>query len=95
MALHERYNLEDLTNESERLVFQELERRLDEAGETVCRSQECVLDMAAYALNHVKPMYRANLMGRLYARAQEEERADEIRRAVAEAIARITENPPE
>ncbi len=95
MALEDRYNLEDLTNESERLVFQELERQLDEAGEEVCRTQECVLDMAAYALNHVKPMYRANLMGRLYARAQEEERSEEIRRAVAEAISHITENPPE
>lgn len=95
MALEDIYNLEELTNESERLVFRELERQLEEADEGVCRSRECVLDMAAYALNHVKPMYRANLMGRIYARAQQEERSEEIRRAVAEAIARISENPPE
>lgn len=94
MALEHRYNLDDLTNDSERLVFDELERQLDEAEDSVCRSEDCVLDMAAYALNHVQPKYRANLMGRLYAQAEDEERAAEVREAVREAIRKVSENPP-
>ena len=93
MALERRYNLEDITNDSERLVFDELERQLDEAGNEVCRKDECVLDMAAYALNHVRPKYRANLMGRLYAQATDEERIAEVREAVRDAIRTVSDNP--
>ncbi|MFP4642759.1 MAG: late competence development ComFB family protein [Spirochaetales bacterium] len=95
MALEQRYNLEDLTNDSERLVFDELERQLDQAGDDICRSVDCVLDMAAYALNRVRPKYRANLLGRLYAHAEDEERIAEVREAVREAILRVSENPPD
>lgn len=95
MSLEERYNLEDLVNDSERLVFEELEAQLVQAGEDVCRTEECVLDMAAYALNHVRPMYRANLMGRLYAQAADDVRREEVKSAVRDAVARISANPPD
>lgn len=94
MALQDQYDLSELTNDSERLVFGELERQLSEAGPGVSRSQECVLDMAAYALNHVRPLYRANLLGRIYTQAPDEERRAEVASAVKDAIRVVTENPP-
>jgi competence protein ComFB len=90
-----RYDLERLVNEAERLVVEELERQLkDREGEGICDCEECVLDMAACALNVIKPMYRATLLGTLYAHAMESgEYAAEVKDAVKSAIDRIKENP--
>jgi competence protein ComFB len=50
--------------------------------------------MAALALNAVKPMYRASLMGNLYASALEgSPQEQEARQAVARSIKKISENP--
>jgi hypothetical protein len=48
--------------------------------------------MAAYALNHVRPMYRVNLLGRLYADTLMQEHGAEIRSAVQDAIAKISKD---
>jgi competence protein ComFB len=90
MNLEKSYSFEELTNEAERLVLQELGAQLEELQNTACLSQECVLDMAAYALNHVQPMYRVNLLGRLYAQSLGDEHKEEIRRAVADAIKKVS-----
>lgn len=94
MAFEDFRGFEDLKNEAERMVIDELERQLDmlPSGE-VCKTEDCVLDMAAYALNHVRPMYRVNLLGRLYATAPDDDRKAEVSRAVAEAIQKISSNP--
>ena len=95
MSLIDRYNFDELVNEAERMVFEELERQLAELPDTdACKTEDAVLDIAAYALNHVKPMYRVTLLGRVYAGTLQEEHADEVRGAVAEGIARVRENPP-
>ncbi len=94
MAIDDFYDFTDLKNDTERLVFEELDRQLADAGPEVPRTQECVLDMAAYALNHARPLYRVNLIGRLYALSSTEVRDREVQSAVAEAIHRVTENPP-
>lgn len=90
MDLTTMYSFEDLTNEAERLVIEELGRQLELAGESVCAEEDCILDMAAYALNHVPPMYRVNLLGRLYADTLMQEHGEEIRAAVQEAIQKIS-----
>ncbi len=90
MDLRDLYAFEELVNEAERLILAELGRQLEERGDSACTSEECVLDMAAYALNHVRPMYRVNLMGRIYADTLMIEHADEISDAVSEAIERIS-----
>lgn len=96
MALRELRAFEDLQNEAERMVIDELERQLELLPDSeVCKTEDCVLDMAAYALNHVRPMYRVNLLGRLYATAPDDARRAEVSRAVAEAIQKISSNPPE
>jgi hypothetical protein len=48
MALKDEYNFDDLENEAENMVVEELERQLAlEENAGVCRTEECVLDMAA------------------------------------------------
>lgn len=93
MNLRERYSFVDLTNEAERLVIEEMGRQLQRGGySSVTDNEGLVLDIAAYALNHVPPMYRANLLGRIYADTLKERYGEEIRIAVAAAIEKILKN---
>jgi competence protein ComFB len=88
MGLDDRYNFEDLVNEAERLVLDEMERQLDARGEDDL-DEDLILDIAAYALNHVSPLYRVNLLGRLYAQNAPEEYRREVASAVEAAISKI------
>jgi competence protein ComFB len=93
MSLKDHYDFDSLVNESERLVLAELESQLS-ADKSACTCQDCVLDMAAFALNNVNPTYRVSLMGSVYARAAAETgQAQEVRRSVREAIQKVTANP--
>ncbi len=93
MTFRDRYDFDGLVNESERIVLGELEIQLA-AEQGTCTCQDCVLDMAAWALNNVKPAYRVSLMGSVYARAASQDaQAREIRRAVREAIQKVKANP--
>jgi competence protein ComFB len=95
MTFQERYDFEALVNEAERLVVEELERQLEEpeyAG--ICKCQDCIVDMATFALNTVKPLYRATLLGRIYARSMDQTDYEEsVRKAVRTAIDKISKNP--
>ena len=93
MGLRERYDFDSLVNEAERLVLAELEAQIGKT-QGLCTCQDCVLDMAAYALNKVRPAYRVSLMGSMYANApRQAEQAREIVKAVKEAIAKVKANP--
>jgi competence protein ComFB len=93
MALKDSYDFDGLVNEAERLVLQVLEARMARDAD-ICRCHDCVLDMAAFALNNVKPAYRVSLMGSVYARAAgRDEYTKEITRAVDEAIKKVKSNP--
>jgi len=110
MALRDRYDFESLVNVAENLVLRELEAQLARMGAgmkgassaglkgassaDICTCQDCVLDMAAYALNNVKPSYRVSLMGSFAAgRAEDAGYAKEISRVVREAIEKVRANP--
>ncbi|MCX7039554.1 MAG: late competence development ComFB family protein [Spirochaetes bacterium] len=102
MALRDRYDFESLVNVAENLVLRELEAQLARMGAglkgapsaNICTCQDCVLDMAAYALNNVKPSYRVSLMGSFAAgRAEDAGYAKEISRVVREAIEKVRANP--
>lgn len=95
MALTDTYDFELLENEAEQLVFKELERQLAEQDEDLCRCNDCVTDMAAMALNGVKPLYRVSLLGALYAAEamNDEEYASSVREAVSTAIQKVKANP--
>jgi len=95
MSIQDNYNFEFLINEAERLVMDELEHQLDsEYNADICKCEECVLDMAALALNKISPMYRVSLMGTLYAHSlQDTEYAEEVRKVVREAVTKVAKNP--
>jgi competence protein ComFB len=93
MSFSDVYDFDSLVNEAERFVLQELEAQLKTAA-GVCACQDCVLDMAAFALNNVKPSYRVSLMGKVYAGSGAgTQYAQGITRAVRDAIAKIKANP--
>jgi competence protein ComFB len=95
MGIRDDYDFGVLVNETERMVADELERRLAElADPNICLCQDCVLDMAAFALNSLKPVYRVSLLGSMYAQAMDEgSYAGEVRAAVGVAIAKVHANP--
>ncbi|OHD19459.1 MAG: hypothetical protein A2087_00860 [Spirochaetes bacterium GWD1_61_31] len=95
MDVEKNYDLSFLVSDTERMVLEELGRRLDdEIADGLCDCQDCVLDIAALALNRLKPRYHASLMGTLYAHAAEEgEYAESVRQAVAVAISKVKNNP--
>ena len=95
MALINNYNFDNLKNEAEVLVLNELGRQLEAFTEPVCKCGECVIDMAALAMNSVKPLYRASLLGSLYTAVAMDENsyAKSVRVAVFNAIERVRINP--
>ncbi|HEY9595770.1 MAG TPA: late competence development ComFB family protein [Spirochaetia bacterium] len=93
MSLKDFFDFDGLVNEAEILVVDELERQLSDATD-ICRCKDCVLDMAALALNNVRPSYRVSLLGSVYARSgTRSEYAQEITRAVRQAIDKVSANP--
>ncbi|MDR2418183.1 MAG: late competence development ComFB family protein [Treponema sp.] len=95
MALTDKYDFEFLVNEAEKLVFDELEKQLKTYEGELCLCNDCVADMAAFALNAIKPMYHYSLMGSLYAgqALANEELALNVQETVSNAIERVRENP--
>lgn len=94
MAFTDDYDFDLLKNESEVLVINEIEKQLKSEPEETCRCNECVVDIAAIALNNVKPLYRFSLLGTLYTQAiSRQEYADSVEKEVAEAIKKVKKNP--
>ena len=95
MAFIDEYNFELLKNEAEILVINEVERQIKSEPETMCDCNECVVDVAAIALNNIKPLYRFSLLGTLYASQAmtEQSYADNVKNAVAQAILKVRSNP--
>jgi len=94
MAL-DNYDFENLINEAETLILDELEKQLNACSDPLCKCNDCVVDMAAFALNLIKPHYRTSLMGRFYAASVMDQKAyaDGIREAVATSIDKVWKNP--
>ena len=95
MAFTDDYNFDLLKNEAEILVIKEVEKQLAREPEETCRCNECVVDIAAVALNNVKPLYRFSLLGTLYASyaMNQQTYANSVKKEVAEAIKKVKENP--
>ncbi|MCL2833863.1 MAG: late competence development ComFB family protein [Treponema sp.] len=95
MSAIDNIDFEFLHNEAEKLIVTELGRQLDSYTRPICLCNECVVDMAAMALNNVKPLYRVSLLGSLYtATAMEEsDYASSVREAVFNAIEKIRKHP--
>ena len=95
MAFMDNYNFDLLKNEAETLVLKELGRQLESYPEPICRCNDCIVDMAAMALNAVKPLYRVSLLGSLYTShaMDEKEYATKVRESVFNAIEQVRKNP--
>ena len=98
MAFIDNYDFEYLKNEAENLVIKELGRQLETYSEQICLCNDCVLDMAAMALNTVKPLYRVSLLGTLYTATAMDGKdgkgyASSIREAVFDAVEKVRNNP--
>jgi competence protein ComFB len=96
MAFMDNYDLENFKNEAENLVFEELSRQLEPYHDAICTCNECIIDMAAIALNSVKPLYCHSILGTLYTAQvmkENEEYAQSIREAVLMAIKKVRRNP--
>ncbi|MDR2194349.1 MAG: late competence development ComFB family protein [Treponema sp.] len=97
MAFIDNYDISNLRNEAERLVFEEIGKQIEMFPEgEICTCNECIVDIATMALNSVKPFYRHSLLGTLYALEAlniDEEYAENIRSAVTQAIKTVQKNP--
>ncbi len=95
MGFKESYDFELLVNEMENAVIEELEKQLSEDKENkICKCQDCILDMTAFALNHLKPAYRSSLTGKIYSqRLYDGEERLAIEKVVKSAIEKISKNP--
>ncbi len=94
MAIRDRYDLEELGNETEEFVFQELEKQLDAiSDDDICKCHDCVLDMICLSLNQLEPRYRVSLMGTLYAKVESSALEKKIEDVVSDVLMKISQNP--
>ena len=95
MAIKDEYDFHLLSNEAENLVLNELEAKLKLEKGKMCLCNECVVDIAAIALNNVKPLYRFSLLGTQWASQAmtEQAYANSVKSAVSQAIKKVKENP--
>jgi competence protein ComFB len=61
MSLADSYRLDLLRNRTAEIVHRRVEQFLEEHPE-FCHCEQCVLDLLAYVLNHVDPMYGTSLL---------------------------------
>ena len=93
MKIAEYYNLDLLKRESETLVFERIGRLLDERSD-FCKCEQCILDLVAYVLNNVSPLYGASLIGSLDPHQAKIKRVKgEIEVAIREGLKKVSKNP--
>jgi len=95
MAFTDQYDFDLLKNEAEVMVIREMEQQLSSGYAGLCRCNDCIVDIAAIALNSVQPLYRFSLLGTLYASQAitEQAYADSVKIAVMQAIKKVRKNP--
>jgi competence protein ComFB len=95
MTFTDNYDFENLNDEGKRLVIDELGRQLENASASLCRCNECVVDMAAMALNSLPPRYRSSLLGSIYQAdgMNDPSYVVKLEEAVRNAIKRVSRNP--
>jgi competence protein ComFB len=93
MHVRERYDFEKLRNRTLDMVLHKVERLLEERDD-VCHCENCVLDLVAYILNHVTPLYGTSLLDPLHPNQAKEKKVHiEIELALNAGLKRIARNP--
>jgi len=85
------YNLDLIKNRSLELVISRIEKLLNER-EDFCHCEVCVIDLIAYVLNNITPLYTTSLLDP-FENKKIETINEEIERAIKEGIKRIKEHP--
>ena len=92
MRLQERYHLDSLGNRSQELVYEAVERLVNEKA--MCTCEECVMDLVAWTLNHVTPRYYTSLLAPLNPDpGQERQLRVQIDLALAAGLKKLKEHP--
>lgn len=93
MKLGEKYDLESIGNRSEQIVYEAIERLVQE-GTAMCTCQECVLDLVAWTLNHVTPQYYTSLLTPLTPDPTRERKVRvEVDLAIASGLKKLKAHP--
>ena len=83
MALLKNYDFDSLENVNEKKVWNYIEKHLND-NPKVCRCRDCILDIAAIALNSLKPAYNVST---IHANQKSTGASDEeIKKAVKKAF---------
>jgi len=92
MRLNERYNLESIGNRSEQIVWESIQRLVDD--QAMCTCEECVLDLVAWTLNHVTPQYYTSLLSPLNPDpARDRKVRVEVELAIASGLKKLKAHP--
>ncbi len=93
----ENFNTDDLTNLSEELVFEQIQKLMDEGNTDVPISDISIQDVAAIALNNIPPKYICSLIDKIDPRkelvADLKDLRKYARRQVLKAISIVNRNP--
>ena len=93
MKLNERYNIESIGNRSQEIVYEAIEGLVTE-GTAMCTCEECVMDLAAWTLNHVTPRYYTSLLSPLRPDMALEHRVRvQVDLAIASGLKRLKAHP--
>jgi competence protein ComFB len=93
MSLADRYDLNKLINRNAELVYKRIEELLDERDD-FCHCEECVLDLVAYTLNHIAPLYGTSLLGPLHPNADKQRKLeDKIEKSINAGLKKIARHP--
>ena len=93
MALQDNYNVQSIRNETAELVYDRVEKLLQET-ESFCSCETCVLDLVAFALNRVTPRYSTSFLGDLHPdRVKEKKLQVEIDLALHAGLKQLREHP--
>ena len=84
----------DVKNVMEEIVWENIGRVLREVPD-VCRCQKCRNDIAAYALNHLKPLYATTHKGEIISKAStlETQQYLDVIAALTMAVKQVGKNP--
>jgi competence protein ComFB len=92
MTLRERYNIDKLRNRTLEMVMAKVEQVLEEG--LLCPCEDCVLDLVAFALNRVTPLYATSLLEPLHPnKAKEKKVLIEIDLSINAGLKRIARHP--
>lgn len=80
------YELEDLENVSEELVFEQIDALVRDGSKKFCRCKVCLQDMAAIVLNRVPALYSCSLLEKNSPGEDFSVRIKEVRKRIAEEL---------